>query len=475
MPLPSPNKDETRDAYVNRCVSFVHSESKEKVANAQAVAMCINNFNRKHKNLERKVFLHVHPTYKALGNALVVTGELLKPGIFIGLDGVPTRYTEEFINRVKNSIVGKPIRFAHKISPSPVLPEIEQGETVGFWTGVKRGKTLGVKGYVFNPIAIEYLNTHPNIGLSAEADVVTSIKPGVGIENAETGMLTGGVMIEDPACPTCRVTSTREVNLQSEEKVSDALSATTDTTGDSKPFIELVEEEGLKLPTRAEFLDNMVQQLTKAGIKEETIGKIRTYLEKGINSPIKVPKPSTQEAELLSALTVELAGDKQEDFKKFMEGCVPKDGIQKCVLQWKEKNQAAKPPEVPPPPRTAETPTEKEKELEDKLTQTKTELEGLKKVVGLQEKEKFEALTEDIKSYDKDFKAERFLEGVTCPVTKNKMLQGYLSVLKKHVKPINLQIGEEKARTQVKSLTDEMFGPNATFESIFGIKDEKGE
>jgi len=413
--------------------------------------------------MERKVTLRAHPVFKTLGKALLVEGTLLRPGVFVGLDGVPTRYTESFIKRVRESIIGKPIRFAHSISPSPLHPEIPKGTVVGFWTDVKRDGALKVRGYTFYPPAIEYLKRHPNIGLSMEANVITEFNPSLGVEEAKDGALTGGVFIDDPACPTCRVETTREVKL---EKRRDALSATGDTTG-NEPFIEFV-DKNLAGPTRADFFAWLEKQMKEAGVPENIIGKVMNVLKKAIKTPYPYPVPESKVAEEFLSLLEGIDNKELSAYTDFMSKCI-KGGktMKQCALEWKEQKQKQQ--------QTDRALTPREQELERKLAETRAELEALKKTAEFQLNEELERLTNDIKQYDSDFDPTKLLEGVSCKLVQKKMLQRYLDVLKQKVKPIQLQIGEEVAKQKVLSIVESMFGKGATFESIFEIPKREGD
>jgi len=59
---------------------------------------------------------------------------------------------------------------------------------------------------------------------------------------------------------------------------------------------------------------------------------------------------------------------------------------------------------------------------------------------------------------------------VTCKHLQKRMLQGYLDVLKKNVKPIKLQVGNETAKQTVQNAVNELFGEGATFDQIFEVK-----
>jgi len=124
LPLPTPEKGEDKQKFVQRCIEFAMKEDPqhEKHSHTQMIAMCMNQAGL--KTQQRHLQLHVHLATKELGNAMIIEGTLLKPGVFVGLDGVPTKYANKFMKRVRANLIGKPIKFAHEISPSSMLSSI---------------------------------------------------------------------------------------------------------------------------------------------------------------------------------------------------------------------------------------------------------------------------------------------------------------------------------------------------------------
>ena len=469
MPIPIPGKNETKNVFVSKCTSFLKHENenrKDKRSDEQILAICIGTYERhrkKNNQITRKVELQAAVKVKMLGNALQLRGELLKEGTWVGLDGVPTYYSKEFIKKVRSSIVGTPIRFAHSISESPLTPDIPKGETVGFWTKTYRNGSLDVAGYVFNPNAIKFCKENPKLGLSMEADVITSFDKSLGIENAEDGILTGGVLIENPACPTCTVVSTRDINLERGKKGKKTMEGKNAT---KEPFLEIVEteEKEFATPTRDSFFGWVEKQMKEAGAPDSLVPKVMSALKKSIKKPFSLSVPKKQEGDWLKLIGDAFDIKELEAYTEFMTTCT-KDGksTEKCLALWKEKHQEEKKEEDDEKEKTP-----KEEELEKALAETKTELESVKKEVNVQLEEEITGLVGDIKEFEKEFDSKRFLEHIECKSLQKKMLQKYLGVLKTHAKPINLQIGEEKAKKKVLQVTQGMFGKDTlTFEDIF--------
>jgi len=442
MPIPKRRPGEKREDFIPRCIRTVSRESDR--PHAQIIAMCEQAAE---KHLQRHVTLHGHLVQKALGNALLIQGTLLRPGTFTGLDGVPTHYDEAFIKRISETLQGTPIKFAHKISPTSMVPSIEKGETIGFWTASRAERGLKVRGYVFDSRAVHYVKQHPNIGLSMEAEVFTKANAD-GLEYAVDGTLTGGVLIEDPACPTCRIESAREVNLQSEEKGKPIVSA----TGTVEKFIDLVRDENLAKPSRDAFFTWLEDQLKKSGVAENIIGKVVTILKQSIKTPYPYPSPKAQEfleAEYGKELAILLSE---------YSTCVGAE-----MKKGKSMAEAAK---------VCKGQTEGSVNMEQITTQladARTELDQIKAERAAQLNAEVLSLTGEIQALEKDFDPTKFLEGISCQHVQKKMLQRYLDVLKKNVKPIKLQVDQQKAQDQAKNIAEEMFGKGATVESILEI------
>ena len=469
MPLPTPGKDEKEQEFMARCMSFVTEENKgkpkeERKPHAQLIAMCMSQFG--HKAQQRKITLHAHFASKMLGNAILIEGSLLRPGVFTGLDGVPTKYTEDFIHNVKIDIQGKPIKFAHAISPDSMSSAIPQGAGVGYWTGWKRNGELKVRGYVFDQRAIAYVKRHPNVGLSMEADVATHADAD-GLDLASGGTLTGGVLIDDPACPACKVEHAREVNLQSEErleKVEDTMSATQSTA--TEDFLTF---DPKAQPTRESFFTWFGTQLVNAKVPENVKTKVMEIVKKAVTTPYPYPLPSS--AKVLEAeMGKELAAGVlilMSEYTDFMAQC-QKSGksMQECALEFKKKG---------PPAEGAEMQHSKPEDpkLAERLAAAEGQLKAIEQERKAQATKELEAMVAEIKKFDETFASEKFLEGIACPDVQRKMLGSYLEVMKKNKKPIRLQVSQQEGETAVKETVKEMFGEGVTFESLFDTKPEE--
>jgi len=449
MPIPTPRSDEEESHFIGRCISFLKEEGAR--STAQMSAICFNQWNRSRRSLERKVYLRAEVSSKQLGNAMLIEGPLLRPGVYTGLDGIPTKYTIEFLRKIQSTLAGRPICFAHEISLSSMTPSIPPGTVVGFWTGSKANGQLRVRGYVFDRQAIEYVKNHPTVGLSMEADVKTSYDADSDVEVATAGKLTGGVLIDDPACPACRVEFAREVNLQSEEKRVSQMSA----EDMAEKLIAFTTDENLAKPTRESFFSWIEEQLKVTDVPEDVIPKIITVLKKAVKVPYPYPYPKA--AEVFEATYGSDIAKELSAYTDFISSCL-KGGktMAVCATDWKKKQEEA--------PST---------QLAGLLTQTKTELEELKLAKEKAVDEELSKLSSEIKGLDSTFEPTKFLEGISCKDLQKRMLGKYLETLKKHVRPIKLQLTDDAAKQMVEKEIEGMFGKGATFESVFELKGEK--
>jgi len=392
MPIPTPKPGEDKNAYIGRCMTFLHTEESKKPENErrpqeQQAAICESSWE--HKKMERKIDLQGNLEVKQLGNSLLLEGTLLRPGIWVGLDGVPTRYTESFINNVKGSLAGTPIYFAHDISPESPDDSILQGTPVGSWIEATDGGKLFVRGLVSNPKAMRYLRKHPNIGLSLEG--VVHIEQHDTYEDALSGTLTGGALIENPACPTCRTESIRETNLERGNQEGK-------TMGN-----ELIEFKADAKPDRDEFYKWLEKQLKDAGTADPST--IMTTIKNAIKTPYAYPgpPPPTQTLPPPEAIPKELS-DYTEAIKTCMKGG---KSMPECIVEVTKKAE-----KVPP---TTETPSAE-------LAQTKAELEATKTILNQHLQEENDRITDAIKQLDPEFDAKKLLEDDACKDLQRKSL-----------------------------------------------------
>jgi hypothetical protein len=363
-------------------------------------------------------------TAVAKGKALIISGELLKTGTWVGLDNVPTTYSQKFLENLYPSLPGKPIRFAHQASPESMTPDIPQGTTVGFWTRSRASATtLEGRGYIFDPRAIAYLKAHPNTKLSVEANC-RCIHNGDGSDTAISGTATGGALIDDPACKSAEPIVFRTVTLERGKHTM------------STPNKEFITFDATGKNTKEDFSAFLKTELAEMKVPEATIASVIETIGK-VEKPFKIAPPAT---EPLPAEVQELMAYAKESKKPFAEAMKEFSAM--------KFNQAGNDPEK---------------------AQMKTELEALRTIVNQAAQTKVTGLVAEIKTYDQTFDSTKLLEGVKDIPIQTKMLESYLAVLKTHAKPIALQLSPADAESKVTAVAEEMFGDkNMTVEKILG-------
>ena len=403
------------------------------------------------------------------GTQLELETTLLTPGVWSGIDGSTTEYTPAFIEKISTSLVNTPIYFAHSNSLASMNPDLPQGTTVGFWTGVAldQGKLLA-KGIVFNPLAIDYLKNHPKTQLSAELSVNSQQRPD-GTELAIDGKLTGGALIETGACPETEIHVSREVSLES---------SSSNTPDEAKT-------------PKDRFCQAIIKSLQDS---------------KQLSSDPKEIETAMTGASAIFANAIEIypQEDIQAQYSAYMSQCVSAGGtVESCHVKFKETHPIADKgpdesddtasPDCDPQKlgnsslekkTMTDQPTEKEKQLEARVKeleslQTKnSELEGELRATKLllenQVQSQVDSTVATIKTYDTSFDATKLLEGITDKVQQKKVLESYLAVLQKNCKPITLQLSDDALTKKLESETAAIFGPGTTFNSLFDIKENQG-
>jgi len=381
-----------------------------------------NNITSNTATVSRQIGLQSFE-WRRVGNVLKITGTLLETGVWTGLDGVPTYFPLDVIHKKSHTILGKRIKRYHNDSDESV---------VGFVTAV-RNTELGAKfeGVIFQPVTMDEIELGVADGLSIEADVICDEVDGKAYVKDLT--FTAVAVVENPACPTCRIESTKPIKME----------------------VKKTSEK----PTRTEFFDWLEDQLKDAGVPDEYLDKIIDVLKKAIKSPYPYPKagypgPSKQEGS-----DVALEKPTRAKFLRWLRNQLKKAGVSaddvNKVMDILKK--AIKTPYPYPSPKQMEEGEmeevekeleEKEKELEEKtqeLEETKRQLEEAKsKISELEAKVKeFEekinaiklaeinALVEEIKKVDETFESEKFLEGVDNMDVQKRLLKDYLERIKK--------------------------------------------
>jgi len=431
-------------------------------------------------------------TWQRIGDVLRIRGTLLREGTYTGLDGHTIYYPADVIREALPTIIGKPLKAVHADMADVV---------VGFVTAAREvDGGVEIEGVIFDKDEIRRIENAEKTGLSMEADVEWEEVPGYEVPVARKITFTGGAVVENPACPTCRVESTARIRLEEEKgKMSE-------------------ETEMQKKPTREEFFNWIRDQLKKAGIEEAVIDKIIDVLKGAIKTPYPYPYPSPTsptpkkqeepqmsiediEAAIRNVLQTELEKPTRAAFlrwlrKQFKEAGFDRAAIGKILAIIKKAIKTPYPYPYPKPVKAKgsadvdleaiwdETVAELENEvdkLETEIEQKEIELENLRKQLEelqkkeLQRKEEMKTeLINRIKEIDEHFDEKKFLEGVDNIDAQIKVLNSYLETVQRLKPAIKLAgvaatpEGEKKAEEVILS----MFGDEEALKDLISPQKE---
>ncbi|RLG43894.1 MAG: hypothetical protein DRN81_05675 [Thermoproteota archaeon] len=370
-------------------------------------------------------------SWKKIEDALRIRGILIREGTFTGIDGHTIYYPAEVIQEAMESIVGKPIKSRHADRDVDVI---------GFWTAARQiGDAVEVEGVIFNKDEIERIMNAEKTGISVEAEVECEEVPGYDAPVARKITFHSGAVVENPACPTCRVESIARIRLAKEN-------------GGKK---EMPEEE---------FLKTLEEQLKKAGIDEETIKAIIEALKAKYPQPTQTAQTRQEtitvqdiEAAVKEVLETELEKPTRAAFlrwlrKQFKEAGFDRAAIGKILAVIKKAIKTPYPYPYPAPKKVKGEKVDLEgiwdetvEELENTVDKLETEIEQkeqelqelrakLKEMQDAELRRKEEAviaLINQIKEIDESFDEKKFLEGVSDVDTKQKVLQSYLETVQR--------------------------------------------
>jgi len=421
------------------------------------------------------VRLQISPfSWQRIGNALKIRGIILKEGTYTGIDGHTIYYPAEVIAENAETILNKPIKSRHADRDKDVI---------GFWTAARIvGDALEAEGVIFDPDEIEQIVRGEKNGLSLEADV--DFEPIDDTNVARRINFTGGAIVENPACPSCRVESVVPIRLQKQLK---------------EEIREMSEMQ--KKPTREEFFKWLEGQLKNAGVEADVLSKIMEVLKTAIKTPYPYPYPKPAKAypqpkaagleeslrqagltesqiatikEVLEApeearLATELEKPTRAAFlrwlrKQFKEAGFETAEIGKIIAVIKKAIKTPYPYPYPKPVKAKgedldalwdETVEELENQVEQlqsqleqkeiEIAEFKKKLDEVKKAELARKEEEINGLINEIKSIDESFDAKTFLEGIDNVDVK-------LSVLKRYSERVkNLQPAIKLAGVQQQS------------------------
>jgi len=228
--------------------------------------------------------------WKRTGDVLKVEGILIYPGTFYGLDGKPTKFSEEVIKEIFESVGENiPLKLTHF-----------SDKYVGYATrlGISEDGKVWFKGYVFDEKAISQIEQHGYDGVSGEFDL-----------EMEDSLVKGGVLTSIAFVPTPAAAQAKV-----EEAKSIALSR-----GEEKMEIEIY----LEKPTPAEFYKWIEEQLKAKGVAD--IDKVMDVLKQAIKYPYPYPYPKAK---------MEQLEKENEEFKQTVEQL--KEEAEKYRALWME-------------------------------------------------------------------------------------------------------------------------------------------
>lgn len=205
--------------------------------------------------------------FEPAGEVIQVTGTLLCPGTFTGLDGEPVTFDKDAISDIKEHIEGNvPLKVTHF-----------SDKIVGYATHFSYDEESGelkFKGYVFDPEAIRKITQDGYDHISGEFDLdVTDGNVVVG------GVLKAIAFVTNPAVPSANVEEAKPVALSRGDGMS-----------------------GQDRPSKDEFLGFIEGRLVEAGVPKDVVQKVMDVLKEVIKVPYPYPYPAPKAEELEAKL-----------------------------------------------------------------------------------------------------------------------------------------------------------------------------
>jgi len=191
-------------------------------------------------------------------DVLQVEGTLIYPGTFTGLDGVPTKFTEEALKDIFESIDGNiPFKLTHF-----------SDKIIGYATKFgwdEDQKAILFKGYIFDSDAKSKIEQDGYDHVSGEFEV----------ELSDDGEVVGGILkaiafVPNPAVENAGIEEAKAVALSKGEEV----------------------KEMAERPTKEAFFNWLEEQLKAADVSADDIKKVMDILTKVIKVPYPYPYPS---------------------------------------------------------------------------------------------------------------------------------------------------------------------------------------
>lgn len=139
--------------------------------------------------------------WKSLGHALQVTEELIRPGVFRGIDGKKCRWTDAVLSKYYKSLLGQQVRMFH-VKEGQIradLPVTVAGKVVGFVTHVaEMAGRIFHKSLIF-PTKVQEMVKSGKYRSSLEAQVALSAPDEQGVHDIRAWLAKGVAYTDNPA------------------------------------------------------------------------------------------------------------------------------------------------------------------------------------------------------------------------------------------------------------------------------------
>jgi len=171
-------------------------------------------------------------SWKSLGHALQITEELIRPGVYQGIDGKKCRWTDEVLSAHYESLLGTPAKMFHEKEAQfkPNLPVKMAGKIIGFITHVTSyAARIFYKALVFDKEAQDLIKSG-KYRSSLEARVALSEPDESGIQDVKAWLGIGVAYTDTPAVKNKELESINPVALARNKKMPDKGTESTEST-----------------------------------------------------------------------------------------------------------------------------------------------------------------------------------------------------------------------------------------------------
>lgn len=161
-------------------------------------------------------------SWKSIGQALQVTGELMKPGVYQGIDGKKCRWPQATLSKYYKTLFGTPAKLFHLKEGlyRKDLPVPQAGKTIGFITHLAEyGGRIFYKSMIF-PKRAQDLVKNGKLKESMEALVALSKPDTSGISDVNAWIGLGLAYTDRPAVKGRKNPNTKPVALSRKDQMS---------------------------------------------------------------------------------------------------------------------------------------------------------------------------------------------------------------------------------------------------------------